>query len=81
MHHYSAVDRHRFVTDRASGEDQHRQGGGRHPDQCIGAMLTGTGMGTLAGRQGLPPGGGAPRLQIAPIRWTDDGWPEVAPLP
>jgi arabinan endo-1,5-alpha-L-arabinosidase len=25
--------------------------------------------------------GGAPRLQIAPIRWTDDGWPEVDPLP
>jgi arabinan endo-1,5-alpha-L-arabinosidase len=25
--------------------------------------------------------GGAPRLQIAPIRWTGDGWPEVDPLP
>jgi arabinan endo-1,5-alpha-L-arabinosidase len=25
--------------------------------------------------------GGAPKLQILPIRWTDDGWPEVGPLP
>lgn len=26
-------------------------------------------------------GGGAPKLLIAPIRWTADGWPEVDPLP
>jgi arabinan endo-1,5-alpha-L-arabinosidase len=25
--------------------------------------------------------GGAPKLQIAPIRWTEDGWPELDPLP
>ena len=25
--------------------------------------------------------GGAPMLQLAPIGWTDDGWPEVGPLP
>lgn len=25
--------------------------------------------------------GGAARLQISPIRWSDDGWPELDPLP
>lgn len=25
--------------------------------------------------------GGAPKLQITPIRWTEDGWPQVDPLP
>lgn len=28
----------------------------------------------LSGDAGV---GGVPRLQIAPIHWTDDGWPEL----
>jgi arabinan endo-1,5-alpha-L-arabinosidase len=26
-------------------------------------------------------GAGVPKLQLAPIRWSDDGWPELAPPP
>ena len=25
--------------------------------------------------------GGTPKLQLAPLGWTDDGWPELGPLP